>query len=91
MTYLLAELSFREFLIFTKGVSFEPISIDDINNKHQSLSKTITENFRPLPEFRKYLEVGYLPIIVEGEDPYLMKLEQVIYTIVDIDLACIAS
>ena len=91
MTYLLAGLSFREFLIFTKGISFEAINIDDINNNHQSLSRMITEDFRPLPAFRKYLEVGYLPIIVEGEDTYLMKLKQVINTIVDIDLAYIAS
>jgi predicted AAA+ superfamily ATPase len=51
----------------------------------------IIADFRPLPAFRKYLEVGYLPIIAEGEDTYLMKLQQVINTIVDIDLAYIAS
>jgi hypothetical protein len=51
----------------------------------------ITEEFRPLPAFRKYLEVGYLPIIAEGEDTYLIKLKQVINTIVDIDLSYIAS
>ncbi|MGD0582273.1 MAG: AAA family ATPase [Bacteroidales bacterium] len=91
MTYLLAGLSFREFLIFTKGIGFEAISIDDMTNNHQSLSRMITEDFRPLPAFRKYLKVGYLPIIIEGEDTYLMKLKQVINTIVDIDLAYIAS
>ena len=32
ITYLLAGLSFREFLIFTKGISFDAISIDDIKN-----------------------------------------------------------
>ena len=91
MTYLLAGLSFREFLLFTRGISFEAINIDDINKNHQSISRMITEDFRPLPAFRKYLEVGYLPVIIEGEDTYLMKLKQVINTIVDIDLAYIAS
>jgi uncharacterized protein len=91
MTYLLAGLSFREFLMFTGGLRFEAVSLDDIKINHQSLSRLITEGFRPLPSFRKYLEVGYLPIIVEGEDTYLMKLKQVINTIVDIDLAYIAS
>jgi predicted AAA+ superfamily ATPase len=89
--YLLAGLSFREFLIFTNGITFEAINIDDIKNNHQNLSRMITEDFRPLPAFRKYLEVGYLPIILEGEDTYLMKLKQVINTIVDVDLAYIAS
>ena len=62
MIYLLAGLSFREFLLFTNGISFEAVNIDDINSNHQSLSRMITEGFRPLPAFRKYLEVGYLPI-----------------------------
>ncbi len=91
MTYLLAGLSFREFLLFTRGISFKAINIDNINKNHQSLSRMITKDFRPLPEFRRYLEVGYLPIIIEGEDTYLMKLKQVINTIVDIDLSYIAS
>ncbi len=91
MIYLLAGLSFREFLLFIKGTSFEAICIDDINSNHQNLSRLITKDFRPLPVFRQYLEVGYLPIIIEGEDTYLMKLKQVINTIVDIDLAYIAS
>lgn len=91
ITYLLVGLSFREFLLFTSGINFEAINIDDIRKNHQSLSRMITEDFRPLPAFRKYLEVGYLPIIAEGEDTYLMKLKQVINTIVDVDLAYIAS
>lgn len=91
VSYILAGLSFREYLIFTHGVSFDAFKMDDINNNHRSLSRIITEGFRPLPAFRKYLEVGYLPIIVEGEDTYLMKLNQIINTIVDTDLAYIAS
>ena len=91
VTYLLPGLSFREFLILTSETKFDPVTIEDIKNNHQSLIRMITENLRPLPAFLKYLEKGYLPIIVEGEDTYLMKLNQVINTIVDSDLAYIAS
>ena len=45
----------------------------------------------PLPPFRKYLEFGYLPIIAGEEESYMAKLNQVINTIVDVDLAYIAS
>ena len=89
VTYLLAGLSFREYLIFTNGVRYEPFKIEEIINNHRSLSRMITEGFRPLPAFRKYLQTGYLPIIAEGEDTYLIKLNQVINTIVDADLAYI--
>lgn len=91
ITYRLAGLSFREFILFTRGINFEAIHFDDIFKNHKSISRMITEEFRPLPAFRKYLEVGYLPIIAEGEETYLMKLKQVINTIVDIDLSYIAS
>jgi predicted AAA+ superfamily ATPase len=91
LIYQLPGLSFREFLLFTNGINFEAVNINDIRSNHQSLSRMITEGFRPLPAFRKYLEVGYLPIIIEGEDNYLTKLNQVINTIVDVDLAYIAS
>ena len=91
ISYSLAGLSFREFLLFTHGMNFEAVKIEDIQKSHQNLCRMVTENFHPLPVFRKYLEVGYLPIIIEGEDTYLMKLGQVINTIVDTDLAYIAS
>jgi len=44
-----------------------------------------------LPAFRKYLQLGYLPIIAEGEDSYQLKLTQVINTLVETDLAYIAG
>jgi uncharacterized protein len=91
ISYLLAGLSFREFLIFTHGLSFDSFGIEEIKFNHLNLSRMITEDFHPLPLFRKYLKSGYLPIIVEGEDTYMMKLNQIINTIVDTDLAYIAN
>lgn len=91
VSYLLSGLSFREYLIFTNGLSIDPFKLEDFNNNHQKLSRKITDGFRPLPAFRKYLEFGYLPIIIEGEDTYRMKLNQIINTIVDTDLAYIVS
>jgi len=91
ISYVLPGLSFREYLLFTHGRNFDAFKLDDIRNDHRSLSRKITEGFRPLPAFRKYLETGYLPVIAEGEDTYFMKLNQIINAVVDSDLACIAS
>ena len=91
MSYILAGLSFREFLLFTHDLSFDPLTMEDITKDHRTVSRMITDGFRPLPVFHKYLELGYLPIIIEGEDSYQMKLNQIINTIVDTDLAYIAS
>lgn len=91
VSYLLPGLSFREFLLFTNGTGFDAITMDDIIEDHGNLSRKITDGFRPLPAFQRYLQVGYLPIIAEGEDSYLLKINQVINTIVDTDLAYIAG
>lgn len=91
VSYMLAGLSFREYLQFTYNVNFDPVTIDDIYTNHRNLSRTVSEKLRPLPAFRKYTELGYLPIFIEGEDSYLLKLNQIINTIVDTDLAYIAA
>jgi predicted AAA+ superfamily ATPase len=90
ISYSLAGLSFREYLIFTQGITFDPISVGDIKSGHREISTNVLEKLQPLPLFNKYLRNGYLPIIAEGEAEYLPKLEQVINAIVDTDLAYIA-
>lgn len=91
ISYSLAGLSFREFLLFTNKIGFDPVKIEDIIQDHRNLSRKITDGFRLLPAFQKYLQVGYLPIIAEGEESYLLKINQIINTIVDTDLAYIAT
>jgi predicted AAA+ superfamily ATPase len=88
---MLAGLSFREYLQLSFNVKFDPVSIDEIISNHRNLSRTVNEILRPLPAFRKYTKTGYLPIFIEGEDSYLLKLNQIINTIVDTDLAYIAA
>ncbi|SEB13446.1 ATP-binding protein [Pedobacter hartonius] len=91
ISYTLAGLSFREYLMFTENLSFDSFIIEDISTRHREISLAILEKMQPLPLFNKYLKNGYLPIIVEGEAEYLPRLEQVINAIVDTDLAYIAS
>lgn len=91
VSYLLAGLSFREFLSFYMGITFDVISIDEIIKNHRNISRAVADRLRPLPAFQKYLQMGYLPIIAEGEDTYQLKLTQVINAIVESDLAYIAG
>lgn len=91
ISYSLPGLSFREYLSFSTGNNFDIITIKDIPTNHRPFSQHILEHLQPLPFFRKYLQNGYLPIIAEGENEYLVKLEQVVNAIVDTDLSYIAS
>ncbi len=91
VSYTFAGLSFREYLQFVHNLSFDVIDIQDLYNDHRSFSREINKKLRPLPAFRKYTEIGYLPIFIEGEDIYPLKLNQIINTIVDSDLSYIAA
>jgi uncharacterized protein len=91
VSYMLAGLSYREYLQLSCNVKFDPVTMDEIISNHRNLSRTVSEKIRPLPAFRKYTETGYLPIFIEGEDSYLLKLNQIINAIVDTDLSYIAA
>ena len=91
ISYSLAGLSFREYITFMGGPMLPSFTLQGLQKDHRKLSNEILAHFQPLPFFKKYLINGYLPIIAEGENEYLPKLEQVVNTIVDTDLAYIAS
>ncbi len=91
ISYSLAGLSLREYLIMSNYATFPVLSIQDIREQHRDISMEINKLIRPLPIFYHYLQTGYLPIFAEGENEYLPKLEQVINAVVDMDLAYIAG
>jgi len=91
VSYSLPGLSFREYLKFTGAGDFSSYSLEDIQQNHREIALDIASKIRPLVHFQKYLERGYLPIFVEGENEYLPKLEQIINAVVDTDLAYISS
>lgn len=91
ISYSLPGLSFREYLSFAGIGDFPAYSLKDIQQSHREISGIITQQIRPLTWFAKYLKNGYLPIFIEGENEYKPKLEQIISTVVDSDLAYISS
>lgn len=91
VSYTLAGLSFREYLAFTTQQYFDPLPWEEIPTQHQVFAREVVDKLQPLPAFKAYLQKGYLPIIAEGEEEYLPKLQQIISATVDTDLAYIAS
>lgn len=91
VSYTLAGLSFREYLNFQQGFTYEPVKIDDLIVNSRKISSEISEKIKPLLLFRKYIQHGYLPIISEGEETYLTKLYQIINTTLENDLIYISG
>jgi predicted AAA+ superfamily ATPase len=91
ITYTLPGLSFREYVRFMTEHSIDRVDIDTIYHDHRTIADHVLNKLQPLPIFRKYLKNGCLPIIKEGEDEYLSRLELIINGIVDVDLSYIQS
>lgn len=90
ITYELPGLSFREYLNFTKQSSLIPYSIQDLLTHSAEAVHQFPKNWKPLPLFRQYLKVGYFPFSkTEDESDFLIKLGQVINTVLESDLASI--
>ncbi|MEO5649187.1 MAG: AAA family ATPase, partial [Ginsengibacter sp.] len=89
-SYHLPGMSFREFLIFKKKVNINTVDLDHIITDHRTLTTKLAKekDVFILPLFREYLKSGYLPFsFPENEAGYIVKLNQVINTVLDIDMA----
>jgi hypothetical protein len=83
-------LSFREYLNFTQATNFEKTDVASLFSNHREITTEITENVLVIPAFKDYLKSGYYPFFTEmTADAYLLRLTQVINTVVDVDLAYI--
>ncbi|WP_028298948.1 ATP-binding protein [Olivibacter sitiensis] len=89
-TYSLPGMSFREFLSFKNKWSSTIFSLDDVLEKHRQLTNTMVANqeLQVLPLFKEYLKNGYYPFSVnQQKEDYVIRLNQVINTILDTDMA----
>lgn len=90
ITYEMPGMSFREYLEINNFVTeIRPISIRDIQTEHRVLTdRILNEIEHPLPLFKNYLKTGYFPFSInEKEESTYKKLNQVINTIIETDLA----
>lgn len=54
ISYVLAGLSLREYLLFSGTAKFPALSFQDLQKNHREISQDITAILRPLPLFAKY-------------------------------------
>lgn len=80
ISYNLVGLSFREFLAMTKGITLQPVTLEDI--LHHEVGFPTGE--RPLALFDDYLKCGYYPFWNEAD--YLARLNNVINQTVENDI-----
>ncbi len=85
--YSLQGLSFREYLYFYKNINLPRLALDEIINKHHTISSDLLDLFNFEKDFSNYLEYGYFPFFLEGTKTYYQKLEETINLVIDTDIA----
>lgn len=73
-------LSFREYLMMQKGISFPVYSLSDILNHKVE----VPVDFHPLPYFKEYLRCGYYPF--STEPGYDIRLQQIMMQTIEVDI-----
>lgn len=84
--YHLPGLSFREYISFEGKGNFDTITLEDIISRHTDIEQEIAPQLKVLPLLEDYLQKGYYPIYKEVPEAYHIVLQQMISTIIDVDL-----
>ena len=95
-TYNLRGFSFREYLNLQTGLRFQSYSLEELMQRHASISREICSRVRPLDYFKAYLHHGYYPSYLESKsfEAELLKtmnsqLEVDVLMIKQIDVTCL--
>ena len=95
-TYNLRGFSFREYLNLQTGLRFRSYTLEELMQRHASISREICDRVHPLDYFKRYLHHGYYPSFLESKsfEAELLKtmngqLEVDVLMIKQIDVACL--
>jgi hypothetical protein len=87
LLYELVGLSFREYLMMLHIIDLPIFSLDDLLFNSTAIKKKIPNDFRPLKHFGNYLNYGYYPFGLADTTSVHQRINQLIRTIVEIDMA----
>jgi len=89
VSYELKGLSFREFLEYEYNLKLEIQCLKDILINHREIAGSIIYDFKILPAFKKYLQIGYYPFYKKSKENYYYAIQQAINKTLEEDLPAI--
>ncbi|CAA6802126.1 MAG: ATPase component BioM of energizing module of biotin ECF transporter [uncultured Sulfurovum sp.] len=89
ITHHVYGLSFREFLELNLDITLPSYSLEEILKNHLDIAYELLEKFNLRLQFREYLKNGYYPFYFEDRENYLLKLNETINTVIEVDIPSI--
>ena len=89
--YRLANLSFREYLLFVHDTEFSSVTLDDIFNHHIEVASNILSKIKPFVYFDDYLAYGCYPFVLDRKNDYSYLLINIINQILEVDLPYVTN
>ncbi|MFN0213316.1 MAG: ATP-binding protein [Saprospiraceae bacterium] len=87
LMYELQGLSFREFLDLEGAAKIPIFSLERLINRSDDFAAAFPADFRPLEWFKEYLSRGYYPFSREDREGFHQRLQQMVRTVVEYDMA----
>ena len=87
--YEVEGMSFREFVELGKDIKLPTYKLEDILENHEDIAYELLEKFNLTLAYKEYLKNGYYPFYFEDKDDYLIKLNQTINTVIEVDIPSI--
>lgn len=84
--YTLHGLSFREFIQLKTGLVLKKYTLNNLLQNHIEISTELISKYNLQKYFHEYLQYGYYPFFLEGENMYHHKLNNVINLILEVDM-----
>jgi uncharacterized protein len=91
VSYLLPELSFREFIELETGISLPVISIDQLLQEHVEICTQLMPMIQSVALFQKYAKWGAYPYFKEGKEIYPEKLRKTVQLTLEVDLMAVEN
>lgn len=84
--YEMQGLSFREYLAMVHKIELPSITLTDLLSNPGAFCDKVNASCRPLAYFNDYLKHGYYPFILDGEQEYPIRIDNVVNFIIDVEL-----
>ena len=89
VVYNMRGLSFREFIELKSSKELHSYSYEEILQNHEEIAFAISSKIKVFEYWQEYLKMGYYPFYFDDKGSYLLKLQETINTVIEVDIPSI--